>query len=340
MLPRYLVLVDRSFDLFNAKFAVGLVRYRPETIAAFLDRQRAGQRVEDAIGVDHPAPIVGSFEAGLEASPTHLLIGINPAGGALPAEWRTIIGQALRAGLDVVSGLHTFLGDDPELAATAAGLGRELIDLRRPPAEKRIGYGRAAGTRARRILTVGTDCAVGKMTAALELVAAAKADGLDARFLATGQTGIAIAGGGIPLDAIIGDFMPGAVEHLVLEAGDSDLVVVEGQGSLYHTGYAPVTLALLHGTMPDALLLCHHPGLDRVRGAEIAIPPLAEVIAYHEQVMAPIRACRVEAINLMTPHLSDDEARRAVDEAAAATGLPATDLVRFGAAPLAGLWRT
>lgn len=339
MVPRYLVLVDGCFNHHHAKFAIGVLRYRPETIAALLDPQTAGRSVQQVIGIEHPAPIVATLEEGLASAPTHLLIGINPTGGALPPAWRETIVAALRAGLEVVAGLHTLLGDDLELAAEAARQGRQLIDLRRPPAERTVADRRVLGTRARRILTVGTDCAVGKMTASLELVAAARRDGLDARFLATGQTGIAIADDGIPLDAIVGDFMAGAVESLVLRAADSDLVVIEGQGSLYHPGYSSVTLALLHGGLPDAMILCHEPTMTELKGARVRIPPLPEVIALHETVMAAIRPCPVVGINLMTPKLSDAEARLAIEETTALTGLPTTDTVRFGAAPLAGAWR-
>lgn len=339
MPPRYLVLVDGQLNIYRAKMAVGVMRYRPDCVVALLDGQHAGRTTAEVLGVDHPAPIVSSVAAGLAHRPDALLVGITPTGGALPSEWKPFLLEALAHGLDLVAGMHTFLADDAELVAAAERHGRRLADLRRPTGERTVANLRVLEHPARRVLTVGTDCAVGKMTASLELVAAARADGLDARFLATGQTGIAIADDGIPLDAIVGDFMAGAVESLCCRSGDADVLFVEGQGSLLHPGYSGVTLALMHGCLPDAMILCHDAASTSIKGANVPLPPLDELIEIYESAMRPIHPGRVTGLCLMTRHLDEAAARRACDQAAARCGLPATDPVRFGVAGLAETWR-
>lgn len=339
MPPRYVLLVDGQFRIHRAKMAVGVLRYRPEQVVAVLDRQNAGRSVGEVIGLAHPAPIVGSVAEAAARGANRLMVGTTPTGGALPEEWTPILLEALEAGLDLVAGMHTFLADEPALAAAANRLGRRLIDLRRPPAEREVANLRVLEHRAKRVLTVGTDCAVGKMTASLELTAAARAEGYDCRFLATGQTGIAIADDGIPLDAIVGDFMAGAVEALICRQGDADVVMVEGQGSLLHPGYSGVTLALLHGAVPDAMILCADCADTQIKGAPVPLPPLDEVVALYEACLAPIRPCPVVGLTLMTRELDEIAARRALDAASDRTGLPATDVIRFGCAPLAACWR-
>jgi len=270
-----------------------------------------------------------------------VLVGIAPTGGQLPAEWRGWLKTAIGRGLDIWSGLHTFIEDDPELGALAQAKGVRVLDARKPPAGLVIADGRAAEVDALVILTVGTDCNVGKMTAQLELRSELVRRGHRARFVATGQTGIFIEGWGIAIDAVVADFVAGAAERLVLEgAVGADVVLVEGQGSLIHPGYSGVTLGLLHGACADALILCHQATRDFIgdyhgRGPWVRIPPLSEVIEIYERAAAPVRPAKVIGISLNTFDLDERGARAALERAAQETGLPATDPVRFGTDPLA-----
>jgi D-glutamate N-acetyltransferase len=333
-MQRFLILAEGQLDIFSAKTAVGVMRYRPEAVAAILDREHAGQRTSELLGVSVDVPIVATLAEGLAFAPDALLLGIAPAGGRLPEEWRALIREALLAGLNVVSGLHEFLNEDAEFRALAEERSLQLVDLRRPPEEQRIAHGEAAGVRARRVLTVGTDCNIGKKIVALELTRAAREAGVDARFLATGQTGVLISGRGVALDRVIADFAAGIVEAQVLENGDCDLLVIEGQGAILHPAYSGVTMALLHGSLPDALVLCHLPTRPVMRRQSVPIPPLPEWIALHEALLRPLHPARVVGIAVNTFGMEETAARATVDAAAAETGLPATDVIRYGCAPL------
>ena len=338
--PRFLVVADGLFGPETSKTADCAIRYVPERVAAVLDASQAGRTAQDVLGFGGAIPVVGSLEEGLARRPTALLIGIAPRGGRLPDAWRGWIAAALERGLDVWSGLHTLLGDDPDLAARATASGAVIHDLRRPPASLPVSNGRTRSLDALVVLTVGTDCNSGKMTAQLELLNGLEARGVRSRFVPTGQTGILIAGWGIAVDAVAADFVGGAAEQMVLEAAPgADVVLVEGQGSLIHPGYSGVTLGLLHGSCPAAMILCHkvsrrmvgeyHPG-----EAWVEIPPLPEVVRVYEQAAGWIQPAPVIGVALNTYDLGEAEARAAVGRAAKETGLPATDPVRFGPAPL------
>jgi uncharacterized NAD-dependent epimerase/dehydratase family protein len=331
MNKRLLILADGDLGVFSAKTATSLIRYRPDDVVGVLDRQHAGQTTREVLGVPAAVPIVATMAEGLALGPDTLVIGIAPAGGGLPEPWRETIRTALGAGLSVVGGLHVFLGDDPEFAALAAKHGGQILDLRRPPEDRPIGQAKARSTRALRVLTVGTDCNVGKMVAALEITASARRRDLDARFVATGQTGMMIAGNGVTLDRIAGDFMSGFIEREVVAAGDSDLAVVEGQGCILHPAFSGVTLALLHGALPDAMILVHHPGRPHMRHSDVAIPPLPEWIRRYDDAVAPIHPGRVVGIAINPHGLSAEEAARALQEAEAETGLPTVDVIAEGA---------
>jgi uncharacterized NAD-dependent epimerase/dehydratase family protein len=338
---RFLIVADREFGPLTSKTANSCIRYFPERIVAVLDRAHAGQTVQDVLGFGGRIPVIEDFERGLALGATAVLIGIAPAGGQLPPEWRGWLKTAIGRGLEIWSGLHTFIGDDPELGALARARGVRVLDARKPPADLGIADGRAAEVPAYVILTVGSDCNVGKMTTQLELRNELGRRGTRARFVATGQTGIFIEGWGIAVDAVVADFVAGAAERLVLQgAEDADIVLVEGQGSLIHPGYSGVTLGLLHGSCPDALILCHQVTRDYIgdyHGREpwVRIPPLSEMIEIYESAAAPVRPTKVIGIALNTFDLDDDRARAAVRRAMQETGLPATDPVRFGSEPLA-----
>ena len=338
---RYLLLAEsRSGDPHFGKTARGVLRYRADDVVAMLDTTRAGE-THDGV------PVVGSVAEALAFEPRTALVGVATQGGRFPPAWRELLRACVENGLDVENGLHEFLADDAELVELAGRHGVELRDLRRPPADLNVPTGANLEHGAEVVLTVGSDCAIGKMTVALELEKEARARGLKAEFVPTGQTGIAIAGWGIAVDAVVSDFIAGAAERLVLEGAErgGELLLVEGQGSLLHPAYSGVTLGLIHGSAPHAYVLCHMAGERFVDGDErFPIPPLSELVDLHERMSLLARPAKVVAVALNTRLLGDEEARAAIEAAEAETGLPADDPVRFGAGkivdalPVRGSW--
>ena len=325
---RTLVLAEGfSGDAHYGKTLRGVLRYRPEDVVVILDSARAG---ESESGV----PIVGDVSTALDYVPEVALVGVATQGGRFPPAWRLLLRECLESGLSLENGLHEMVGDDPELREVAARNGVELRDLRRPPAGLDCPTGANLEVDARIVLTVGSDCAIGKMTVSLELDRAARARGIASEFVPTGQTGIAIAGWGIAVDAVVSDFLAGAAEQLVVEGRrrGGELLFVEGQGSLVHPAYSGVTLGLFHGSVPHLLVLCHRAGTTEIEGSPgHPIPPLSELVELHERASLPRRRARVVAVAVNTAGLGADAAAAAVAEAEAATGLPACDPVRDGA---------
>ena len=333
---RIAVMAEGSFTPMDAKTALGVIRYRPGEVVAVIDSVRAGRTCHDCVGAGGDIPVVAGLEAAAAHDPDTLLLGIAPQGGSLPESWRHVVAEALLRGWDVLSGLHVFLADDPELSALAHAKGCTIHDVRRPPATRFVAARRAMNTDALVVLTVGSDCNVGKMTAALELHAEISGRGVRSAFVATGQTGILIADHGVGVDAVAADFVAGAVERLVLDAArDADVVVVEGQGAIHHPAYSGVTLALMHGACPEALILCHQAGRTHMKLADAGPAPrlrsLSEIIRDNERAASWIRPAPVLAIALNTMMLDDLEARRALETTQQLTGLPTVDPVRFGA---------
>jgi len=330
---RYLLLAEGfSGNPLYGKTMRGVLRYRRDDVVAILDSTRAGE-TEDGV------PVVGTVEEALPLGPTIALVGVVTQGGHFPPEWMKLLRACVENGLGVENGLHVFLGDDPELRALAEERGVELRDLRRPPADLSTATGDNLGLDATIVLTVGSDCAIGKMTVSCELDLEARRRGLRSVFVPTGQTGIAIAGWGIAIDAVVADFLAGAAERLVVEghARGGDLLWVEGQGALLHPVYSGVTLGLYHGSAPHLLVLCHEVGRTEIEGAgggPHVIPPLSELVELHERFALPARRARVAAVALNTRALEDEEARVAIAATEEETGLPADDPVRFGAAKL------
>ncbi len=336
---RTLILAEGfSADPHYGKTLRGVLRYRRDDVVAILDSMRAGA---SEAGV----PIVGDVDDALAYGPQVAIVGVATQGGRFPPAWRDLLRACIAAGLSVENGLHEMLRDDSELRPLADAAGVELRDLRRPPPGLDCATGANLEVDARIVLTVGSDCAIGKMTVSLDLDQAARERGLASLFVPTGQTGIAIAGWGIAVDAVVADFISGAAEQLVLEGRrrGGDLLWVEGQGSLVHPAYSGVTLGLYHGSVPHVLVLCHRAGSTEIEGSPgHPIPPLAELVQLHESMALPRRPARVVAVALNTAGLDDRDAGTAVAAAAAETGLPAADPVREGAdglldAVLAGL---
>ncbi|MBV8489034.1 MAG: DUF1611 domain-containing protein [Candidatus Eremiobacteraeota bacterium] len=331
MSRRYAILAPQRFAA-DAKTAHGVIAYGDDDVVAVIDASLAGKRVNDVLPhLRSEAPIVGSVGEALAFAPTALLIGTAPKGGALPADWRAAVLEAIAAKLEIVSGLHDLLGADAEFAAAAERAGTTIWDVREPPATP-LFSGAVYDVEAPTLLLVGNDCAVGKMTVALELVEAARAAGRQPRFVPTGQTGIMIAGWGISIDRVIADFAPGATEQLVLYAAreGADLIVVEGQGAINHPAYAPVTLALMYGAAPDALVLVAAPQKTHIESFETPALPYRELIRIHEALLATVKPARVIGIALNTRGLSEELARQEIDRARRETLLPADDVVRFG----------
>lgn len=339
---RLVILAEGNFGFHHGKTAVGVIRYGPHPVSAVIDSTQAGDNVSTILpGRDIPIVATLDEALALDPPPDTLLIGIAPTGGKLPDSWRATILAAIRAGLDVHSGLHTFLGDDPELAAAATTAGTQIVDYRRPPARMETSVGRRHGPGKRVILTVGTDCAIGKMSVALALRDAARVAGRSVSFVATGQTGMMIEGWGAAVDRLISDFAQGTVEWMV-EEGEArgDWVLVEGQGSLDHPAYSSVTLALIHGATPHAMVLVHKAGqtehdFDHLPGASFPIAELRPFIELHERVAGLIAPSKIVAIALNTSAIGDERvARDEIARIGAETGLPVDDPVRFGAGPL------
>jgi uncharacterized NAD-dependent epimerase/dehydratase family protein len=336
--PRVAILAEGQLARQTAKTAIGVIRYAPYPVVAVIDSTRAGTDAADAIGVGKGIPVVATVDDALARGATVVLIGTAAPGGRIADAYRGPLARALEAGLTVWNGLHERVLADPALRAAAEHGGGRVWELREPPSDLPIGghRERRAGTRV--VLTVGSDAAVGKMTVALELVGALTRAGKRAAFVATGQTGIAIAGAGIAVDAVVSDFIAGAAERMVCDAAEAaDWVVVEGQGSLTHPGFSGVTLGLLHGSAPDLLVLCHDASRTEMKGFPgLPLKPLGQLAAMYEAAAtwsrSPGARVPVVAVAVNTSALDAAAAARAIESAERETGLPAADPVREGAA--------
>jgi uncharacterized NAD-dependent epimerase/dehydratase family protein len=331
------ILAEGAFEWHYGKTAMGIIRYGQDPVVAVIDSTKAGQDVAHALRapLGEGIPIVRDINEALTYRPDTLAIGIAPLGGALPEAWRWQLLAAIDAGLDIISGLHFFISDDEELRRAAEQRGVTIWDVRQPPDEKRVARYLPHRPGSHTILMVGSDCATGKMTVALELDREAKRRGLNSVFAATGQTGIMISNDGLPVDRIISDFVAGMVEKMVLDfSAGNDWVFVEGQGALNHPGYSPVTLGLIHGSMPDAMIFCHKAGATTIEGYDqCKLPPLSRMIQFNEDTVSwirPERPCKVVGLALMTFDLDEQAAHDALKAAEDETGLPATDAIRFG----------
>ena len=328
--PRRILILGEGFshDAHYGKTMRGIIRYGPDPVVAILDSARAGEAHE---GI----PVVGTVEDALRFGPTVAVVGVATQGGRFPPAWRELLKSSIANGLDVESGLHEFISEDPELTELARRHGVRLRDLRRPPTDLSVPTGANLEVDAKIVLTVGSDCAIGKKTVAVELDLEARRRGLESVFVPTGQTGIAIAGWGIAVDAVVSDFLAGAAEQLVVEGAKrgGKLLFVEGQGSLVHPMYSGVTLGLIHGAAPHAFVLCHLAGSTEIEGCPgHPIPPLPELVELHERIALPRRPAKVVCVAVNTGAIaSDHDAQEAIATVAAETDLPADDPVRFGA---------
>jgi len=329
---RYLILAEgKSGDPHYGKTARGIIRYSPHPVVAILDSERAGE-------TEQGIPIIATVAEALSLAPNTAVVGVATQGGRFPPAWRELLKSCIAAGLDVESGLHEFISGDPELSELALRHGVELRDLRKPPEGLNVPTGANLEVDATIVLTVGSDCAIGKKTVAVELDLEARRRGLESVFVPTGQTGIAIAGWGIAVDAVVADFLAGAAERLVVEGAErgGKILFVEGQGAILHPLYSGVTLGLVHGCAPHVFVLCHLAGATEIEGCPgHLIPPLSELVELYERISLPRRRAKVACVALNTAPISDDaDAREAIEAAERETGLPADDPVRFGAGRL------
>jgi uncharacterized NAD-dependent epimerase/dehydratase family protein len=322
----YLLFLGDAPDQLAAKVAQGIKDWRPELAL--------GQLRLDGCRADLGLPEMSVADAA-EAGARTMVLGVANRGGVFSATWKQALIEALEAGLDLASGLHTLLRNDMDLVARAQDLGRALHDVRVPEVAYPIADGRRRS--GKRCLTVGTDCSVGKMYTSLCLEKAMRARGMKASFRATGQSGILITGDGVPLDAVVADFMSGAVEYLTPDNAPDHWDVIEGQGSLFHVSYSGVTLALIHGGQPDALVLCHEPGRPHMRGLPDYTLPSLEELREASLAMAQIAnpACRVAGVALNTSAMGDEEALASCRDTEQRMGVPAVDPFRHGADRLA-----
>src|SRR5215472_4367462 len=335
------VLAEGAFEWHYGKTATGVIRYGKDTVVAVIDSTRAGQDVSQALEapIGKGIPVVRDINEALKFQPDTLLIGIAPMGGALPTSWRWQLLTAIEAQLNIISGLHFFIAEDEELRSAAKRHGVTIWDVRRPPEQNRVAQFIPHRPGSYTILIVGSDCATGKMSTALELDQEAARRGLNSAFVATGQTGIMISGNGLPVDRIISDFVAGMVEEMVLDfTNKHDWVFVEGQGALNHPGYSPVTLGLIHGSMPDAIIFCHKAGATAIEGYNYCpLPSLKRMIAINEDTVSwvrPERPSKVVGLSILTFGMSEQEARDVLQQAEDETSLTPTDVIRFGAGKL------
>ena len=321
----YLLFLGDAPDQLAAKVAQGIKDWRPENAV--------GQFRMDGCKADLGLPDLGLTEARAAGAKT-LVIGVANRGGVISQEWKKVLVTALEEGFDLASGLHNLLRDEPDLVAVAEATGRKLHDVRVPEVDYPIANG--VKRKGKRCLAVGTDCSVGKMYTALAMDAEMRARGMKATFRATGQTGILITGDGVPLDAVVADFMAGSVEWLTPDNDADHWDLIEGQGSLFHVSYSGVTMALIHGGQPDALILCHEPTRPHMRGLPTyQLPTLEELRALALQLARVANPeCQVVGISVNTQHMSEEDAAAYLAGLETEMGLPATDPFRFGSGKL------
>ncbi|MFQ6617881.1 MAG: DUF1611 domain-containing protein, partial [Fidelibacterota bacterium] len=282
---KFVILAEGSLGIHSSKTANGMMRYRGDEVVAVIDSTKKGKNISEILNLQLEIPIVNSLQESLFYNPDHLLIGIAPFGGKLPAEWREIIKEAIENKLNIVSGLHTFISDDPEFKSLAQINNVKIYDLRKPPDDLVVAEWKWKNIKSNIILTVGNDCDIGKMTTAFEIFLSLKKLFPRTDFIGTGQTGILIGGKGVAVDAVISDFVAGVVEREIhRSAQHSDYILVEGQGSIFHQGFSGVTLGLIHGTMPDAMILCHEP-LRQFNEYGYTLPDLKSSIILHEDLV-------------------------------------------------------
>ncbi len=335
---RMIILAEQKFGHMTSKTANAMLRYKAEEVVAVIDSTKSGMTAQGILNCGGNIPVVASLREGLAYAPNILLIGIAPGGGRLPDSWIPVLLEAIDSRLHIISGLHTLLSEIDELALRAASKSVSITDLRKIPGEYEVvAEGKWQTRRAKTILTVGTDCNIGKMTVTVELNNEIIRRGRKSVFVATGQTGIVLAGRGVAVDSVVSDFIAGSIEKEIEDSitDDTEFVLVEGQGAVTHQGYSGVTLGLMHGTMPDAMLLCHMAARTVDQDYRRPFPDMNFLIGLHEKLVGVFKQSKVIGIGLNTVGMSTEDALSVAMKIERETGLPATDPYRFGAGKLA-----
>lgn len=330
---RIVILADKQFGPITSKMGNSAIRFAQNKIVAVIDSTQAGKKVSDVLGFGGDIPIHASLDETLKYEPNTLLIGISPLGGKLPSEWYSLLIKALQNKLNIISGLHEYLSDVAEFSLLAKKYNVKIEDLRKFTGRNIIAKGIARQFRSKIILTVGTHGNSGKMTTTILMVDELQSQGRSADWFATGQIGIFLKGRGLPLDSIKGDFISGILENeLAAIDGNYEFLFVEGQGSLFHFGYSPVSLGIMHGCLPDAMVLCHRTDVG-INDYGINTDDLLAAIELNNNIMtfAANPSSKITSIALNTYHLAEDKALRLIEDTEIKTGLPTTDPVRFGA---------
>ena len=335
---RLAILTEGALDIYRNKTAMGLLRFRPEDVVCVIDSKHAGADVRQLCGIDAKIPVVGDIHAAIRLGIQWLVIGVNTPGGFLPNSLRPQVYEAIRNRVGVISGLHESVNGDPNLVALSARYAVELVNLRATPDDRMVSTGKARGTKAHRMLVVGTDANIGKTTVALTMeryLNKVHAPKSKARFVSTSQDGILLSGRGVAIDRMISDFAGGMVENLVLhddQDADADILVIEGQNSICSPCYSGTALSILHGSCPDSMILCHNPTRTKLRHTDAPMPSLATFIMLYEEILAPIHPGKIVAIALSTLEMSAEEAAAAIRAVAQETGMPVADPIRDGEA--------
>lgn len=329
-MKRIVNLAIGAFDYILNKTGNMLLRYRPEDVVAIIDPEKTNQTANSVLGYGGDVPVVSRFKETLHFYPDSLVIGNAPQGGIINDEYRHEILEGIHAKCDIYSGMHVFLNDDDEFRQAAEKNGVSLHDLRRPPHPPHFPHGSWKNRNIPVLLIVGTDCDTGKMTTAWEITQRLRGRGKKVTFLGTGQTGILLSGGGVPVDAVVSDFMAGEIEHHInLISHGMDLVIVEGQGAISNYAYSGVTLGLIHGAMPDFLIMTHDPGRE-LDVLDYPMPDIQKMLNLHLDLLAPFKESTFLGFNLLTHKLDENSALKVIKQFSDEYNLPTTDLVRFG----------
>ena len=327
---KIVILSHGAFNYIKNKTWNMLIRYRTDEVIALLDRTKSGMTANDELGYGGNIPVLDNFDACIDLEPDTLVIGNASQGGFISDDYRAEVIKAIEFGCDIISGMHHFINDDVEFVQLAEKHNVSLFDLRRPPDPPNFPKGSWHKRKIPVLLIVGTDCDTGKMTTAWEVSERLKSRGRKVEFIGTGQTGILLSGAGVPIDAVKADFMAGEIEHLIDKVSeDTELIIVEGQGALTNQYYAGVTLGLLHGAMPDYMLMTHDPARD----LDVTDYPMATmrlVMDMHLDLMSNFKKSKFIGINLLTFKLSDEDAKKEIDKVKEEYSMATTDLIRYG----------
>jgi len=327
---KIVILSHGAFNYIENKTGNMLIRYRTEEVVAVLDRTKSGITTNDELGYGGKIPVLDNFDSSINFEPDTLVIGNASQGGFISDEYRVEVIKAIKFGCDIISGMHHFINDDEEFVQLAEKYNVSLFDLRRPPDPPNFPKGSWHKRKIPVLLIVGTDCDTGKMTTAWEVSERLKDRGRKVEFIGTGQTGILLSGKGVPIDAVKADFMAGEIENIIDKVpDDTELIIVEGQGALTNQYYAGVTLGLLHGAMPDYMLMTHDPARD-LDVTDYPMVSMRPVMDMHLDLMKNFKESKFIGINLLTFKLSDEEAKKEIDKVKDEYALATTDLVRYG----------